>query len=312
MATKSKTLLVFVPGFYGSPASFATFPSDIALTLRLAAGGGLPTEIETRMFPAFDCKDSSSKAVDNLIQWLGENAGTDKYTNVVLLGHSMGGLLSVDAHRQLRPQISNVVAIFAFDSPFFGLHTHAVTDAPTSLHSAVMSQIPDVETRTAALESITAVSKSAYSSAASSSYSLMTRLHASALDASSSILSSLPDTATLQKAATSTSSHIINTSQQAYTSAAKVLPLDQAATLASNATQAVVGTSYSTAKSMAERTGIPFVEPEDALKMSQQLAATAYDGAVSGAKTVYDTSATVYSTASKAAEKIPTGAAVVA
>ncbi|KAJ3217898.1 hypothetical protein HDU67_007049 [Dinochytrium kinnereticum] len=91
-----RTLLLFVHGFFGSEASFGTFPADLVHSLRRP-----PYDLrglECRMLPTYDCKGDIGKAVNHLLTM---NAAAPEYDSVVILAHSMGGLLAVDAFRKL-------------------------------------------------------------------------------------------------------------------------------------------------------------------------------------------------------------------
>ncbi|KAJ3070818.1 hypothetical protein HDU98_006184 [Podochytrium sp. JEL0797] len=306
MGSPLPTLLVFVPGFLGNETSFATFPADVAFSLCSIAGA--QRKVETKMFPAFDCKDSSGAAVANLVGWMNTNASCREYSTVVILAHSMGGLLAVDAHRQIRPTICNIIAIFTFDSPFFGLHTsHTITDVPTSLSTNIRAQLPDQETINEYKSTALSLTKAGYThttTLASSSYTFFTRFQTHAR-------TYLPDASTALQTATTiantASANLQDTTSRAYLHAGKVLPLSQASTLLSDTYTAI----HDGSKSAAERVGVPFLEPQDAVRMSQEMAGRAYEGAVFGAKRTYEGGLSVYTTATKAVEKVPVGAAVV-
>ncbi|KAJ3041489.1 hypothetical protein HDV00_009285 [Rhizophlyctis rosea] len=93
-------LLVFVHGFLGSEASFAAFPQHVVETL--SDLHHIPeTSVEALVFPRYDTRGNSSRAAQKLIDWLLLYATTAKYRCVILLAHSMGGLLAVDAYQYL-------------------------------------------------------------------------------------------------------------------------------------------------------------------------------------------------------------------
>ncbi|KAJ3177316.1 hypothetical protein HDU87_004568 [Geranomyces variabilis] len=92
-----KTMLLFVHGFLGSESSFEDFPLDLAARVR-AAGA---RDIEVRIFPRFDTKGDPTRAVNQLCNWLMLNAAQPEYHGVIVLAHSMGGLMAVDAYRKL-------------------------------------------------------------------------------------------------------------------------------------------------------------------------------------------------------------------
>ncbi|KAJ3144382.1 hypothetical protein HDU89_008551 [Geranomyces variabilis] len=92
-----KTMLLFVHGFLGSESSFEDFPLDLAARVR-AAGA---RDMEVRIFPRFDTKGDPTRAVNQLCNWLMLNAAQPEYHGVIVLAHSMGGLMAVDAYRKL-------------------------------------------------------------------------------------------------------------------------------------------------------------------------------------------------------------------
>ncbi|KAJ3172534.1 hypothetical protein HDU88_005862 [Geranomyces variabilis] len=92
-----KTMLLFVHGFLGSESSFEDFPLDLAARVR-ASGA---RDIEVRIFPRFDTKGDPTRAVNQLCNWLMLNAAQPEYHGVIVLAHSMGGLMAVDAYRKL-------------------------------------------------------------------------------------------------------------------------------------------------------------------------------------------------------------------
>ncbi|TPX67384.1 hypothetical protein SpCBS45565_g03868 [Spizellomyces sp. 'palustris'] len=93
-----KTLILFVHGFLGSEHSFETFPYDVTQTLRTTHK---LRNVEARIFPRFDTKGDPTRAVNQLCNWLLLNAAEPEYESCVILGHSMGGLMVVDAYRKI-------------------------------------------------------------------------------------------------------------------------------------------------------------------------------------------------------------------
>ncbi|KAJ3067088.1 hypothetical protein HDU98_009693 [Podochytrium sp. JEL0797] len=114
--------IVLVHGFLGSADSFSGFPGDLQRSL-LAKG----TAARTLAFE-FDSTGDNEHRVAELLSYL-TSANTGITGNVALLGHSMGGLLCVDAARKLdEMQWSGftVTHVVAFDSPFLGVHPTAI------------------------------------------------------------------------------------------------------------------------------------------------------------------------------------------
>ncbi|TPX58005.1 hypothetical protein PhCBS80983_g03414 [Powellomyces hirtus] len=94
-----KTMLLFVHGFLGSEHSFENFPLDLAACLR-GPTMRVP-DVEVRIFPRFDTKGDPTRAVNQLCNWLLLNATEPEYSGVIILAHSMGGLMAVDAYRKM-------------------------------------------------------------------------------------------------------------------------------------------------------------------------------------------------------------------
>ncbi|KAJ3153067.1 hypothetical protein HDU86_005365 [Geranomyces michiganensis] len=90
-------MLLFVHGFLGSESSFENFPLDLAERVRRSSS----SSIEVRIFPRFDTKGDPTRAVNQLCNWLLLNAPLPEYRGVIVLAHSMGGLMAVDAYRKL-------------------------------------------------------------------------------------------------------------------------------------------------------------------------------------------------------------------
>ncbi|TPX36770.1 hypothetical protein SeLEV6574_g08011 [Synchytrium endobioticum] len=91
-------LICFIHGYLGSEESFEAFPLDLLRALK--DNHGL-TGFEARVYPKFDTHGDSQRAVSKLINWLLLHATTAEYHGVLLVAHSMGGLLACDAYRQL-------------------------------------------------------------------------------------------------------------------------------------------------------------------------------------------------------------------
>lgn len=109
--------LVFVHGFMGSKDSFHSFPADLKSQLKM------PTNA---LFFEFTTTGEYQQKVLAFTEWLQTNVSSP----AMILAHSMGGPLSVDASRSNK----NIKGILTFDSPFFGLHPKTIASEGT-LHS---------------------------------------------------------------------------------------------------------------------------------------------------------------------------------
>ncbi|BEI89083.1 uncharacterized protein CcaverHIS019_0204450 [Cutaneotrichosporon cavernicola] len=131
-------VLVWVHGFKGNDVTFEGFPSRI---VRILEDTHPSLHVQSHVFPAYETRGELSAATENFVEWLatkvvqlengsgrGRGAGSAR---VVLLGHSMGGLLIADATSRIAdttriddPMWPNVMATLAFDTPYLGLHPH--------------------------------------------------------------------------------------------------------------------------------------------------------------------------------------------
>ncbi|GAA5961633.1 hypothetical protein JCM3765_002658 [Sporobolomyces pararoseus] len=127
-ATQELVLGVFVHGFKGGSDTFADFPQRLQAILKPCG-----IEFEPIVYPAFDTRGELRVAVDNHISWLinlvaekksayRERGGTGSI-RLILLGHSMGGLVISDT---LSSTISStslpILGLIAYDSPLLGLN----------------------------------------------------------------------------------------------------------------------------------------------------------------------------------------------
>ena len=94
----SKTLILFIHGFLGSESSFCSFPLDLVQSVRKLYN---LKQIEAKVFPFFATKGDPEKAINSLYNWLLLNASQPEYDSVIILAHSMGGLIATDAFRKL-------------------------------------------------------------------------------------------------------------------------------------------------------------------------------------------------------------------
>ncbi|KAN0060693.1 hypothetical protein ACQY0O_007351 [Thecaphora frezii] len=145
----SMLLLVFIHGFKGSSdTTFEDFPSRL---VHLLSETYRHLAVHSLVYPTYDTRGSLAAAVDTFVEWLtmqcvsleskppldsdtgepnphsgrGKGMGSVK---IVLAGHSMGGLVAVDAALSIVQNSGKhevwprIVSVIAFDTPYYGVH----------------------------------------------------------------------------------------------------------------------------------------------------------------------------------------------
>ncbi|KAI9069227.1 hypothetical protein FKP32DRAFT_1617478 [Trametes sanguinea] len=147
-------LIVFIHGFKGTDSTFGEFPQRLQHIVSESLGNAT---VESIVFPAYETKGNLNAAVTRFADWLtdltirrevanGLGGGAGK-ANIVLCGHSMGGLLAADAliefvntrPDKLAPLWPNIVACIAFDTPYLGLHPFVFKNSATQAAGYVRS-----------------------------------------------------------------------------------------------------------------------------------------------------------------------------
>jgi len=127
-----KITIVYIHGFMGDDETFYDFPEFLKNTLEL-----YKVKVFNNPYPAFETRGDFNKSVNKFIEWLYENGGHDP---IILMGHSMGGILILEAFKQIsyrQKQKNNIyginepriIGLFGFDSPYFGLSVNSVANA---------------------------------------------------------------------------------------------------------------------------------------------------------------------------------------
>ncbi|KAJ5485068.1 hypothetical protein N7539_005056 [Penicillium diatomitis] len=128
-----RLLLIYIHGFMGSEASFHDFPAHVhdLLTTLLHDSH----VVYTRIYPRYKSQGEMRKAVSQFSSWLSPHEADD--LDVILLGHSLGGILAADV-ALLRAQDASprhrILGLVNFDVPFLGLHPRVI---PTGIWSSV-------------------------------------------------------------------------------------------------------------------------------------------------------------------------------
>lgn len=133
---RRKLLIIYIHGFMGSDASFQSFPAHVHRYLKIALSD--THVIHSKIYPRYKTYKALDVARDNFSLWLEPHESPT--TDVVLIGHSMGGLLAADV--ALMPSKNqNRVGYFAhrilgtvgLDAPYLGLHPSIITAGLASL-----------------------------------------------------------------------------------------------------------------------------------------------------------------------------------
>ncbi|KAK6510560.1 hypothetical protein TWF506_009665 [Arthrobotrys conoides] len=137
-----RTLLcVFIHGFVGDETSFRGFPAHFHELLTILVQD--THVVHTKVYPKFKTRDKISIAVDNFSRWLSQF--TSSTTDIVLLGHSMGGLLAADAVllQPFPPGRHRILGTISFDTPFIGIHPGVIKSGLASIFSPAEKPLPD-------------------------------------------------------------------------------------------------------------------------------------------------------------------------
>ncbi|KAF2477060.1 uncharacterized protein BDR25DRAFT_309372 [Lindgomyces ingoldianus] len=113
--SRRRLLLIYIHGFMGNETSFQSFPAHVhnLVTITLAQSH----TVHTKIYPRYKSRDSLELRRDDFSNWLAPHETS--FTDIVLLGHSMGGLLAADIALLFR---HHIIGIVNFDVPFLGMH----------------------------------------------------------------------------------------------------------------------------------------------------------------------------------------------
>ncbi|CAO3592908.1 unnamed protein product [Absidia cylindrospora] len=154
----TKLLLVFVHGFRGSDTSFKDFPNWMKESLQKALG----TTVETVVYPSYRTTGDLSVAVRNFSAWLVGQTKGDSNVNIVLLGHSMGGIVGAETILYCKRQSSSnplrtasIIGLLAYDTPFYSVNDGFISSTASSLVETIDRFLPSSSSSTAAAATAT-------------------------------------------------------------------------------------------------------------------------------------------------------------
>ncbi|EFQ27988.1 hypothetical protein CGRA01v4_03347 [Colletotrichum graminicola] len=134
--TRRTLLVIYIHGFYGNESSFRSFPAHVHNYLKEALAE--THVVHSKIYPRYKTYKAIDVARDNFSQWL-EPHESDS-TDVILVGHSMGGLLAGEVammpnrHPYRRqPYKHRILGTVSLDSPFLGLHPGIIVAGISSL-----------------------------------------------------------------------------------------------------------------------------------------------------------------------------------
>ncbi|OCK79800.1 hypothetical protein K432DRAFT_426225 [Lepidopterella palustris CBS 459.81] len=135
-AGRRTLLLIFIHGFMGNETSFQSFPAHVHNLVTVTLGE--THVVHTKIYPRYKSRGAIELARDDFSNWLAPHESPT--TDVILLGHSMGGLLASEV--ALCPPYSpatghafrhRIVGTVNFDTPFLGMHPGVVVSGLGSI-----------------------------------------------------------------------------------------------------------------------------------------------------------------------------------
>ncbi|KAF7296790.1 hypothetical protein MIND_00910000 [Mycena indigotica] len=127
--------LVYIHGFQGDETSFQSFPKDLQeyLSATVVSPTNPTIKFQSSLYPTYKSRKPIAEATHNFLAWL----KTQPPGPVILMAHSMGGLLAADAATgsfNAGPAKSRrILGVIAFDVPYLGMHPHVVVSGLASL-----------------------------------------------------------------------------------------------------------------------------------------------------------------------------------
>ncbi|KAF8544537.1 hypothetical protein BDD12DRAFT_815620 [Trichophaea hybrida] len=133
-------LLVYIHGFMGNETSFQSFPAHLHNLVTVTLGSDDDSAgylVHTKVYPKFKTRHQINVATLEFSQWL--SRFESETTDIVLIGHSMGGILAAEVvllnsvYSPDSRRHPGIVGIIAFDTPFLGMHPGIISSGIASL-----------------------------------------------------------------------------------------------------------------------------------------------------------------------------------
>ncbi|KAK1760692.1 hypothetical protein QBC47DRAFT_12232 [Echria macrotheca] len=129
-------LVVYIHGFMGNDSSFQSFPAHVHSFLKDALADS--HVIHSKIYPRYKTYKAIDVARENFSTWLAPHESPS--TDVVLIGHSMGGLLAAEVALipSSNPTVGypfrhRILGTVSLDAPLLGLHPGIVVSGIASL-----------------------------------------------------------------------------------------------------------------------------------------------------------------------------------
>jgi pimeloyl-ACP methyl ester carboxylesterase len=144
---RRRLLLIYIHGFMGDETSFCSFPAHVHNVISITLSQ--THVVHSKLYPRYKTKNKLDLVADEFSQWLAPHE--DDHEDIILLGHSMGGLLSGEVIL-LRPKDSSaspsnffrhrIIGTINFDVPFLGIHPGVISSGLANIFNPPPSK-PD-------------------------------------------------------------------------------------------------------------------------------------------------------------------------
>ncbi|KAH8177397.1 serine esterase [Sarocladium implicatum] len=133
---RRRLLVIYIHGFNGNSQSFRSFPAHVHNFLKDALSE--THVVHTKLYPRYKTYRAVEVARDKFSEWLEPHEGP--HTDVILVGHSMGGILAADVilipnqnPQAQQPFKHRILGHVSLDCPFLGLHPGIIASGIASL-----------------------------------------------------------------------------------------------------------------------------------------------------------------------------------